>query len=481
MADLGHQLGQLLDAIEESEYVEFKHNNEDPDAIGQLISGIANTAALRKSDRGFIVWGVQDNSKEFVGTSFQPNRKKVGNEELENWLSTLLEPRVHFQIHEFSYAEKRAVIFEISPASYRPVAFKGREWIRIGTYNKPLREHPEREKRLWNVFRNESFETETAAEGFTHEMVLRSLDCDAYFRLLEVPVPPGDDGILEHLEGDLLVRNTSRGYEITNLGAVLFANHLADFQGLANKAVRLSVYKGDNKVEFGNQIQGVRGYASGFEKLVNYISGQLPESVEIKNALRVAVPTYPAVAIRELVANALIHQDFGIPGSWPRVEIFAGRIEITNPGEPLKALDRIDLAPQSRNEKLSSLMRRLRICEEQGSGIQRVFTSAELWQLPAPEFVVASNHTKVVLSSPKKFSLMTPKERIRACYQHAILRYVSQTPMTNSSLRKRFALSEKSRASASVVIQDAIKAGFIKPFDPASRSRKYASYVPSWA
>jgi predicted HTH transcriptional regulator len=44
---------------------------------------------------------------------------------------------------------------------------------------------------------------------------------------------------------------------------------------------------------------------------------------------------YPPTAIRELVANMLIHQNFNIKGTSPMVEIFDSRIEMTNTGQPL--------------------------------------------------------------------------------------------------------------------------------------------------
>jgi len=104
---------------------------------------------------------------------------------------------------------------------------------------------------------------------------------------------------------------------------------------------------------------------------------------------------YPEIAIRELVANALIHQDFTIRGTGPMIEIFSDRMEITNPGIPLiDTLRFIDEPPQSRNEALASFMRRVNICEEQGSGIDKIILQVKMFQLPAPDFIVTSKHTK---------------------------------------------------------------------------------------
>ena len=116
---------------------------------------------------------------------------------------------------------------------------------------------------------------------------------------------------------------------------------------------------------------------------------------------------YPILAVRELAANALIHQDFAITGTGPMIEIFDDRMEITNPGKPLVSTDRfLDTAPRSRNEALASFMRRAGICEERGSGIDKVVFETELHQLPAPFFEMAENATRAVLFAHKELREM---------------------------------------------------------------------------
>jgi ATP-dependent DNA helicase RecG len=191
---------------------------------------------------------------------------------------------------------------------------------------------------------------------------------------------------------------------------------------------------------------------------------------------------YPELAIRELVANAIIHQDFNISGTGPMVEIFSDRIEISNPGVPLIDTKRfLDQPPRSRNEDLAAFMRRINICEERGSGIDKVISEVENFQLPAPEFEVTSEHTKVILFAYKKLSDMDKDDRIRACYQHACLRYVSNEQMTNSSLRGRFSIEDKNYSMASRIIAETIDADLVRPYDPDSTSKKHAKYVPYWA
>ncbi|MUG93423.1 hypothetical protein F7734_13685 [Scytonema sp. UIC 10036] len=126
-------------------------------------------------------------------------------------------------------------------------------------------------------------------------------------------------------------------------------------------------------------------------------------------------------------------------------------------------------------------MRRINICEERGSGIDKVVDVVEVFQLPAPAFKVTESHTQAILFAYKKLADMDKEDRIRACYQHACLRFVSNEQMTNSSLRKRFSISSENASIASRIITDTIKAGLIKPYDPSSESKKHTKYVPFWA
>ena len=225
---------------------------------------------------------------------------------------------------------------------------------------------------------------------------------------------------------------------------------------------------------------GAKGYAIGFEGLVDWINSQLPANEEIGKALRKDTRMYPEIAIREIVANALIHQDFTELG-FPMIEIYSDRIEISNPGRPLIKPERFIDEYVSRNEKLSDLMRRMGFCEEKGSGFDKVIFWNEFYQLPAINVLITDTRTKVVLYSYKSLNDTDRKDKIRACYQHACLKYVSNEKMTNQSLRERFKIKEKNYSVASRIIRDTINEGLIKEDEPDNKSRKYASYIPFWA
>jgi predicted HTH transcriptional regulator len=245
------------------------------------------------------------------------------------------------------------------------------------------------------------------------------------------------------------------------------------------------IYDGDNKTRTIKEHPDPAsdaprlGYAVGFQTFLAWINDQLPQNEQVGQALRQKVRLYPEVAVREVVANALIHQDFNITGTGPMIELFDSRLEVTNPGLPLvEPLRFIDEPPRSRNETLAGLMRRMNFCEERGSGIKKVIAAVESFQLPPPDFRTTPQHTIAVLFAPRSFADMDRQERIRACYQHACLWYVSGKEMNNTSLRTRLGLDQRRYVLATRIIRDALDAGLIRL---AGGSRKDASYVPFWA
>ncbi len=480
--DLLGILAELRKLPRETEWAEFKHNNAEPDEIGECLSALANAAALTGKVHAWLVWGVNNDTHEVIGTTFNPASAKVGNEELESWLLRLLSPKINFRFYNFQAEDKPVVLLEISAAFRHPVQFKRTEFIRVGSYKKKLKDFPEKERELWRVFDRTPFEKEIAAENVAAEEVLRLLDYPAYFDLLSLPLPEGRDGILSALTADDMIAPGKGGtWNITNLGAVLFAKRLADFRTLTRKAVRVVLYKGESRVETVREQEGSKGYAAGFEGLIGFVTNLLPSNEVIGQALRKQVPMFPDLAIRELVANAIIHQDFHLTGTGPMVEIFAGRMEITNPGLPLVQTDRfLDSPPRSRNEALASFLRRIGVCEERGSGVDKVVIQTEVFQLPAPLFEATDEHTRVVLFAHREFKAMDKTDRIRACYLHACLRYVQRDYMTNTTLRERFGIDEKNSSMVSRIIKDTVEAGLIRCHDETvgSRARKY---LPRWA
>ena len=286
---------------------------------------------------------------------------------------------------------------------------------------------------------------------------------------------------MERFNSEKLIQRQDNRWTITNLGAILFAKKLEQFDSMARKAARVIVYEGKNKLKTKLDKLGTKGYAVGFQGLMEFICGLAPSNEVIEHALRREVKMFPEIAVRELVANALIHQDFTQTGASVMIEIYDDRMEISNPGKPFISPDRFIDEYQSRNERLADLMRRLGVCEEKGSGVDKVVQAAEVFQLPAPDFRVGEKRTSAILFSYKVFEDMDRNDRVRATYQHCCLRYVMNEKMTNQSLRERFNLPEKKAEAVSRAIRDSAKAGKIKLNDPDQTSLRYRSYIPFWA
>jgi predicted HTH transcriptional regulator len=474
-------IGDLCRLPAETAWVEFKENNADPQMIGKLISALSNAARMADQHFAYVLWGVRNADHSAVGTVFEPASQTEQNQPLELWLAQRLQPSVAFLFKPIFYHEKKLILLEIPTASTSPVEFDRTAYVRIGSATPRLADHPERLRALWAKLQPFAWEAGMAAQFLTGDEVLARLDYASYFELTGQPLPDNRHGIFEKLAADRLIQQDVGGHwNITNLGAILFAKHLSDFSpSMARKSVRFVAYAGTSRADTVTHRQdGQKGYACGFKGLVDYIDGLLPHNEHIGNAFREERPLFPAIAIRELVANALIHQDMTITGTGPLIELFNDRLEITNPGQPLVSPERfLDSPPRSRNEALASLMRRMRLCEEQGTGIDKVIVAVELHQLPPPDFRKEGEAVRVVLYAPRRFADMTLEERVRACYQHATLKYVSGQRMKNSTLCERFGIDPQNAAQASVVIRQTLEADLIRPADP---KHPRAGYIPVW-
>ncbi len=161
---------ELVKLPRETEWVEFKQNNDDPQQIGEYLSALANAAALAGKSAGYLLWGVRDADHAIVGTSVDPKAAKKGNEELESWLLRMLSPRIEFRFDEVVVSGNRVVVLEVDRAARHPVAFSGVEYLRVGSNKKKLKEFPEKERSLWRLFDRVSFEV---GVGLDHRFAQR--------------------------------------------------------------------------------------------------------------------------------------------------------------------------------------------------------------------------------------------------------------------------------------------------------------------
>jgi ATP-dependent DNA helicase RecG len=429
--------------------------------------------ALANEGGGYLLLGVQDKSpRAVVGSSACSNTVGMARQLFE-WLGFRVD------VESVAHPDGRVVVFHI-PSRPRGTAYHydGKYLMRAGEALVPMSE--DHLRRIFAEGQPDPLE-EYAEDGLEASRVVDLLDTQTFFELLKLPYPSNREGVMDRLLQERLIDTDGSSYSIRIIGALLLAKRLDAFPGVARKAARVVVYTGTSKLETKLDQSGIRGYAVGFQRLVRFIMEQLPQNEVIEDALRKEVKLVPEIVIRELVANTLIHQDFTMSGASAMVEIYSDRIEFSNPGEPVVPVERFIDGYQSRNERLADLMRRMGICEEKSSGIDRVVHAAEVYQLPAPDFRSGHRRTLVSIYGPKGFDYMDRSDRIRACYQHAALKLVMSQRMTNQSLRDRFHLPESKSAIISQIIAATIEEGLIKADERVGASRKYARYLPYWA
>jgi len=449
----------------------------DSERIAEHLSAFAN-----HTGGGYLAFGIDPtgNAVGIASGQAEDILKRLGNIARD-----ALEPPQRIDHTIETLAGSAVLLVYVPESSQKPVHTRGKSiehsYIRSGGQTRKMsRQEIANAVLLSRQVRYEELEALTCQES----EILELLDCEGFTRLLNLLSGDSPATLVEQLINQKMVYRSDRRYSITNLGAIAAARDLTRFPGKERFPVRVIKYRGPSRIEAETEKEFLQGYGVGFQQLIRYIVGQLPTSEIIKDALREHVPVYPEITIRELVANALIHRDFSLTGMNPMVELFSDRMEITSPGIllPSVKIDRlIDSAPESRNELFAGLMRRMGICEERGSGIDKALFYVEVHGLPPIGFVEGTNVFKTILHSPKRFQQMLPEERLNACYQHCCLRYVSGQPMTNASFRKRMGLKDTQYTLAWRVIDAAMDRKLIKPRDAKSQSRKYAAYVPVWA
>ncbi len=469
LEDLGHWLNAPAE-VEQLEFKEAKTQFDRKRVLGYCV-------ALSNEGGGHLILGVTDSPpRQVVGTHAFAATTDL------NDLKILIIDKLHFRVDvtELQHPNGRVLVFEVPPRPVgQPRALDGAYLMRAGESLVPMT--PDMLKRIFAEDQQDWF-SRSAQANASPDDVIALLDTQTYFELLDIPYPTTRDAVLERLQSECFIQQTSRGWNITNLAAILLARKLDAFSpALARKAPRVVIYEGINKLNTRDEIVGQRGYAVGFEGLVDFVHRTAPQNRFVEEIVREEVKMFPRQALRELIANALIHQDFLATGTSVMIELYSDRVEVSNPGIPPIQVERFIDEYRSRNEQLADIMRRFGVCEEKGSGIDKVINAAEVFQLPAPDFRVSETRTTAILFAHQNFADMSKADRIRACYQHCCLLYVSNRLMSNQTLRERFRLGANQTGAVSNIIRATKDAGLIKSDTSDSESTRYARYLPFWA
>lgn len=394
---LQSKLAELLALTRETEWVEFKHNNTDPQMIGEYLSAISNSAALECQPFGYIVWGVEDGTRKIVGTSFKPRSQKgAGNEDLEPWLNKLLAPRINFRICEFEAEDHPMVMFEVQAANTAPVAFSGRRYVRVGSHRKPLSEHPERERRLWEIVSGPDVDWSAAiceaatlddldpeAVTLGREEFANKHSHDPKKRELAKEVWEWDDQTFLN-KAKVCVNGNITRTAILLLGRAEATHHLAPCLPQITW-----ILKDDHGLEQDYhhfEPPFLAAVDDLFARVRNLTIRHLPDGT----LFPVEVTQYDPWVLRETLHNCIAHQDYTQGGRINVVEQ-PGSLLFTNrgkfiPGSVEEVITRD--APQEvyRNRFLARAMVSLNMIDTIGSGIKRAFTLQRRRNFPMPSY-----------------------------------------------------------------------------------------------
>jgi len=474
-------LKRLLSIPAETEIVEFKkaENSFSDSDLGQYFSALSNEANLKGADYAWLVFGVDNKTHALTNSQYKISRPSL--DEMKKKIADQTTNRITFdEIYAFNYEGKRVVMFQI-PAAPKgiPIAYQGHYYGRDGESLVALNLH-EIEQIRAQVDGKPCFELQTAKIGLSSKDVLSLLNYTKLYELINRRVPKEEDIIIDLMKEYGFVCTDGNCLAITNMGALLLANKISDFENLKMRQVIVRKYEGLNNRTLAFEKRTESGYAVEFDDLLDWIVENSSREKIVGRREREAM--YPKVAIREFLANLMVHQDLMMSGMQLTVEIFENRMVFTNPGCSLNDVQRlIDLPPRSRNEKLAETLLLFDICERRGSGYDRAVAAIEAMNLPPYKTESGSDFTRVTLYPWKDVSEMNKAERIQACYQHVCLMYEDGLPVNNSSIRERFGLDRNKSAMTSHIISDTLDAELIKVENPESDSRRYATYVPFYA
>ena len=463
----------------ENEWLEFKLSNADPDYIGERLSAVSNMAALLDRDYGYLIWGIDDLSHEPVGTSLSFSTWKKGGESIEAYWKSLLSKTISLNLEEIQVDGNRVLVAEISRASYAPTTFKKEAYCRVGSYTKKLRDDPSIEKDLWNVLSRQLPEEVLVLGALSQEDLFDLLAFPAYVKLLGLSPALSKHELIRRFIDEGFVVDGGRGYGITKCGALLFAKRLTHFPSLINKTIRLVRYATSSRLSTMGRVEFDQGYAVCYENVMESLLSFLAKPDSFERGIRRDECALPPLSLRELLANALIHQSLG-EGYGPLLELFPGRVECANAGPLLVRPDRIiDTVPKARNPRIASFLRRINIGDSTGSGFDKMAYGMEERHLPSPMVREESDGTRVTLLYDRYFGQMSLSEKQQASYDHAVLRYLENEALTNGSLRSRFGLGEKGKFQISRLIRSCLEKGLLKSVEGSTK--KEARYLPYWA
>lgn len=382
--------------------VEFKSSWDFADDIGEYLSAMANTAVLERHERAWLIWGIDNATHAVKGTSFNPfTSKGEGKQSLIMWLTQKIKPRPDFQFHELKHPDGKVIMLEIHPPRSEPLAFKGIRYIRIDSHKTRLSEHPSKEARLWELLGGVSdWSGEVVVDATLDDLDPEAVDFARNkfleYRLKSEPDSERHDTLrAETLAWDVATflnkaHITKQGRLTRSALLLLGRDESAHFLTPADTKISWNLRDEQNRM-IGSQHFGLPLLLASealFKRIRNVTMEYMPDG----SLFPVPVSQYDSWVIREALHNCIAHQDYRMGGKINVVE-HPDRLIFTNLGVFIPPSVQWMLEHQSppehyRNQWLINGMIRLRMIDQQGSGIRRMFETQRERFFPLPDYLI---------------------------------------------------------------------------------------------
>ena len=386
-AELTALLDRLCAEPRETEWLEFKANRHEPQALGEYLSALANSACLLGRPRGYLAFGIEDGSHAVVGTAFDPQAEKgKGEQLLPLWLSLGLRPNVGFEIHPFTYQGERVVLFEVHPAFDRPVEFYGTAYVRDGTSKTELSKYPEKARTIWN--RRVDWSAQVCEQASLNDLEPQAIakarrEFATKFPAQAAAAAGWDDATFLN-KAKLTIRGG-----VTHAALLLLGKPEASTL-LAPAVARISwLLKNERNEDLDYEHFGPP-FLLNVDKVLARIRNLTVRELPGGTLFPVELTQYDPWVIREALHNCIAHQDYGLRGRVQVVET-PDALLLTNvggflPGRVETVIEQDAPLEIYRNPFLAEAMVNLNMIDTQGGGIKRMFMKQRERFFPMPDY-----------------------------------------------------------------------------------------------
>ena len=375
----------------ETEVVEYKaaRQNYDFEDIGKYFSALSNEANLRGTECGWLLFGIT-NDRKIQGTAYRKEAQtpSEGLRRLKREVAKFTNNGMTFEeIYEFEVEGKRVVAFQIPVGTFAtPTTWHGIPWSRE---NESLVEMPKFKLEAIYGQSRPDWSRQLAFEANLDDLEPEAVSfaCAKYVEKFQESQPAVRD-----LDEESILRKMGliiHGH-VTNAALVLLGQPESSvFLGGIEPRITWTLYASD-----GSTI-AYEHFEPPFILQVDRVLGKIRnEKYRFFDREDTLFPTeahrYSPEVIRELLHNAIAHQDFRMSGKINVLE-YEDRLVFKNEGafipETIEAaLESGYKPPYYRNPLLSSAMNRTGMMDRNAIGIRNVFDIQRNRLLPMPTY-----------------------------------------------------------------------------------------------